>query len=289
MAVPKGFYDLVALAMKERPKPPKTREDLWEKFLSVIFMGGKRSEPEIQFIIKLLKSKNLVQFEPVLAIKGEDWRDKVEELLNERMPRIQDADNKALLKEFQKEIFRISYSIKGSVRFFNDITPENLAERLSTKEKTWKFIEDLANNEDVSNIKYTKIILWLHSIGYGYDFCPPSWHIKKFINSEVGPYYQFYEDDKYFMKKGEEFADEVKKTVKNATCRDVSVAIYYYMSLKNMMPQRSAVKKKCTPFAIIQFLKKKKIGLRDLSAALADFESREKILEALYEFLDKLR
>ena len=122
MGVSKGFYDLVALAMKERPEHPKTREELWEKLLSVIFMGGKRSEPDIQFIIKLLRSKNLVQFDQVLAIKGEDWRDKVEELLNERTPRIQDADSKAVLKEFQKEIFRISYSIKGSARFLNGIT-----------------------------------------------------------------------------------------------------------------------------------------------------------------------
>ena len=289
MGVSKGFYDLVALAMKERPEHPKTREELWEKLLSVIFMGGKRSEPDIQFIIKLLRSKNLVQFDQVLAIKGEDWRDKVEELLNERTPRIQDADSKAVLKEFQKEIFRISYSIKGSARFLNGITPGSLAKDLDTKEKTWKFIEDLANNEDVSNIKYTKIILWLHSIGYGYDFCPPSWHMKKFINNEIGPYYQFYEDDKYFMMKGEEFAEEVKKTVKYTTCRDVSVAIYYYMSLKNLMPQRSAVKKKCTPSAIVQFLKKKKIGLKELSAALADSESREDMIESFYEFLDKLR
>ncbi len=289
MGVPKGFYDLVALAMKERPELPKTKEELWEKLLSVIFMGGKRSEPDIQFIIKLLKSKNLVQFEQVLAIKGEDWRDKVGELLNERMPRIQDADIKLVLKEFQKEIFRISYSIKGSARFLNNITPESLAKDLDTKEKTWKFIDDLANNEDVSNVKYTKVILWLHSIGCGYDFCPPSSHMKKFINSDIGPYYQFYEDDKYFMKKGEEFSEEVKKTLKGATARDVSVAIYYYMSLKNMMPQRSAVKKKCTPFAIIQFLKKKKMNLKGISVELADYESREKILEKLYEFLDRLK
>lgn len=283
----KGFDDLVKLAMKGRPSQPKTKEELWDKFLSVIFMGGKRSEPEINFIINLLRGRNLVQLGHVLAIKGEDWRDSIEELIRERTPRIQDAEIKAMLKEFQKDIFRISYSIKGSARFFKDMTPENIASRLSTKEKTWEFIEDLANNEDVSNIKYTKIIIWLHSIGYGYDFCPPSWHMKKFINTEIGPYYQFYEDDKYFMKKGEEFAEEVKKRLKGATARDISAAIYCYMSLKNMMPQRSHVKKKCTPATVVRFLKKKRLTLKDLSLELGDFDGREKLLEALYEFLDK--
>lgn len=287
MSIPKGFDDLVALVAKERPEKPKTLKEIWDKFLFVIFMGGKRSDPEIQFIINMLKAKKLIEFDYVLTTDGDDWCEAVETLLNERLKRMQDEELKIMIREFQKELFRISASIKGSARFLKPLTTDELAAKLGTKEKTWEFIEELANNQDVSNIKYTKIILWLHSIGFGYDFCPPSWQTKKFINTEIGePYYNFYEDDKYFMKKAEEFTEEVRKKVKAATARDVSVAIYYYMTLKNSLLPRSSIKKKCTPAVIVKFLKKKKLKFKDLSAALADFEDREKVLGAFFEFLE---
>ncbi len=289
MPIPKGFDDLVKLAVKDRPEKPKTIEEVWDKFLFVVFMGGKRSEPEIQFITTMLKAKKLVQFDYVLKTDGDDWREAVEAVLNDRLKRMQDEDLKVALKEFQKEIFRISASIKGGARFLKNMTPDGLAEALSNKEKTWEFIENLANNQDVSNIKYTKIIIWLHSIGYGYDFCPPSWQTKKFINTEVGPYYNFYEDDKYFMKKAEEFSEDVKKKVKGATARDVSAAIYYYMVLKNSLPTRSPIKKRCTAAVIVRFLKKKKLSLKDISAALVDFDGRERIMKTFFEFLNKTK
>ena len=158
---------------------------------------------------------------------------------------------------------------------------------LDTKEKTWEFIDGLAKNEDVSNIKYTKVIIWLHSMGYAFDFCPPTWQVKKFINEDIGPYYQFHEDDKYFMKKGEEFAEEIKKKTKKATTRDVATAIFFYIAFKSMMPPRSQAKKDFTPATLIRFMKSKKMTLSKLSEKLADSEEKEALTDALYKFLSK--
>jgi len=287
MPVPKGFDKLVTAAMKERPEKPKTTEEIWEKFLYIIFMGGKRSDPEIQFIINMLKSKNLVSFDYVLKTDGDDWSEAADKLISERMQRMQDEELRQMLSDFKKELFRITASIKGSARFLKDKNIDYFEKELSTKEKTWDFIESLANNQDVTNIKYTKIIIWLHSIGFANDFCPPSWQTKSFLNSEIGPYYQYYDDDKYFMNKADEVVKEISKKVKKATARDISSAIYYYMALKNSFP-RSPVKKKCTPAAILQFLKKKKMSLKDISLALASFDEKEKLIEDLFEFLDQL-
>ena len=194
-----------------------------------------------------------------------------------------------MLMKLKNEIFRISASIKGGSRFFrkNEITPEKLDKVLKTKEEAWEFIENLANDEDVSNIKYTKIIIWLHSIGYAYDFCPPGWQTKKFVNDEIGPYYPYYEDDKYFMKKAEEFADGIKKEVKGATTRDVSMAIFYYITLKNMLPPRSPEKKAFDASMLIKFLKQKKLTLPKISGLLADFDGREQLAKSLGEFVHK--
>ena len=280
------FEELVKLAMKEQPEKPKTTEDLWNKFLYIVFMGGKRSDNDIKLIINMLQSKKLLDFEYIKKTDGEDWREAVGNILKERMKRIRDEDMLLMLKEFQKEIFRISASIKGGARFFvkENINPETLEKMLDSKEKTWEFIEGLANNHDVPNIKYTKIIIWLHSIGYGSDFCPPSWQTKQFVNNEIGPYYQFYDDDKYFMKKCEEFSEEVKKKVKKSTSRDVSVAIFYYMNLKSMLPPRSAAKKNFTPQTAVKFLKKKKLTLSGISEMLSDPDKRQKLMEDINNF-----
>ena len=55
MAEPKGFNELVKLAAKERPAKPKSTGEIWNRFLFIVFMGGKRSEPEINFLIRMLK------------------------------------------------------------------------------------------------------------------------------------------------------------------------------------------------------------------------------------------
>lgn len=285
MPAPKGFVDLVKLAAKEKAAKPKSREDIWSKFLFIVFMGGKRSEPEINFLINMLSSKKLLDIDYVKKTDGEDWREAVDSILTERAARITDEDTLVMLREFQKELFRISASIKGGARFFfkNNVDPKFLEESLKTKQSTGEFIENLVADEDVSNIKWTKVIIWLHSMGYGDDFCPPSYQTKNFIN-EVYGYYQFYEDDKYFMKKAEEFSEEVKKTFKT-TVRDIAMAIFYYITMKNMLPPRSQEKKKFTPEVLVKFLKAKKMTLKALSESLADSDKREELTESLYDYL----
>ncbi len=285
MPAPKGFRELVKLASKEKPSRPKSTEDIWNKFLFVVFMGGKRSEPEINFLINMLSSKKLLDLDFVKKTDGEDWREAVEAVLNERSARIKDEDTALMLKEFQKEIFRVSASIKGGARFFfkNETSPKKLEAMLDTKEKTHEFIENLVNDEDVPNIKYTKVIIWLHSLGYADDFCPPSYQTKSFVN-EIYGYYQFYEDDKYFMGKIEEFSADVKKELK-VTVRDIAMAIFYYVTLKNMLPPRSQEKKKFTPEVLVKFLKAKKLTLKLISEKLGDFDKREELIQSVYDYL----
>ncbi|MBI4174750.1 MAG: hypothetical protein HY517_03820 [Candidatus Aenigmarchaeota archaeon] len=287
MPGPKGFVELVKLASKERPVKPKSREEIWNRFLFIVFMGGKRSEPEINFLINMLSSKNLLDLDYVKKTDGEDWREAVEKTISERLSRIKDEDALEMLREFQKELFRVSASIKGGARFFfkNNVDPEFLEESLKSKESTREFIENLVADEDVSNIKYTKVIIWLHSMGFAEDFCPPSYQTKSFIN-EVYGYYQFYEDDKYFMKKAEEFAEEIRKEAK-LSVRDVAMAIFYYVTLKSMLPPRSQEKKKFIPAVLVSFLKSKKLTLKQISERLADFDKREELMESLFNYLQK--
>ena len=86
-------------------------------------------------------------------------------------------------------------------------------------------------------------------------------------------------------KAPEEFTEEVTSKVKGATARDVSVAIFCYMSVKRMFPPRSAEKKRFTPLVLAKFLKKKKWKLKDLSEKLAVFDGQEKLGEEILKFI----
>ncbi len=282
--IPPGFPDLVGMTMNERPLKPGSDAEVWEKFLFIVFMGGKRSEPDINFLLRILKPFTPLDY--VLKTDGDDWREAVEKAVDDRLSRIRDEDAQVMLREFRKELFRITASIKGSARFFrsNSISLKTLENLLTTKEKTWEFIEDLAGNEDVSNIRFTKVIIWLQSIGFAQDVVAPSWQTKNFVN-EVFGYYQFYDDEKYFMKKSEEFAEEVKKKIPGSTTRDIASAIFYYTSVKGMLPLRSPEKKKFTPALLVKYLRSKNMMLRDLSLKLSDYEGREEFMEGFYGFL----
>src|SRR3989338_5138885 len=105
MAIPKGFIELAKLASKERPAKPKSREEIWNRFLFIVFMGGKRSEPEINFIINMLSSKKLLDLDFVKKTDGEDWRDAVSAVVSERLSRIKDDETLEMLRDLQEEIF----------------------------------------------------------------------------------------------------------------------------------------------------------------------------------------
>lgn len=282
-----GFEELVKLTMKEKQSKSKDTKEIWDKFLYIVFMGSRRSEPEINTILRMMKP--VTDMDYVDKTNGESWREAAAKILDERLSRIKDEDMLVMLREFKAELFRISASIKGGERFFrkDEISPAKLDELLSTKEKTWEFIDNIANNEDVSNIRYTKIIIWLHSLGYAQDFCPPAWQTKKFVNDEIGPYYPYYEDDKYFMKKAGEFAEEIKKDVKGATTRDVAMAIFYYITFKNALPPRSPEKKAFDATMLIKFLKAKKLTLAKVSEMLGEFDGRDKLAEMVSGFVHK--
>ncbi len=276
----KGFEDLVKMAMKERPEKPKTVKDIWNKFLSVALIGNKRSESDIRFLLTMLKAQ--LEYDYIRKTDGDDWRDAVEAIIKERIARIKDEDMLTVLSNFRSEIFRISASLKGMARFFEK---NNMSKEFLESIDEQKFIEELVEDQDVPNIRYTKIILWLQSMGFAKDFVPPTWQTKKFVNDEFG-YYSFYEDDKYFMTKADEFTKTLK--IKGMTARDVAVAIFHYISLKSMLPPRSPEKKKFTPTIMIKFLKKKKLTFEKLTGLLADDEQREKFMEDQYNFVHKL-
>src|SRR3989338_2847496 len=139
--LPKGFTDLVKLAMAERPAKPKNMEEVWDKFLKVALMGGKRGEPDINFITNILKPVLVLDY--VRKTDGEDWRDEAKKILDERVKRIKDEDMLLVISDFQKEIFRISASMKGAARFFERRKILELLESLKTKEAMGEFIEEM--------------------------------------------------------------------------------------------------------------------------------------------------
>ncbi len=285
MEAPDGFIELVKAVMKE-PVPCAKGSEIWEKFVRVIFISGTRSDPEISFLIAMLKNTRLLDLDYINSVNGEKWRDEISAFLRERLSRISDDDSKEIINSVINELFRLSASVKGSARFFRDRKIiEKIDALTATKDSTKNLIEEIVNSEDVSGVRYTKVIMWLHTIGRGKDFAPPSRYTKDFINKDIGPYYQFYDDDTYFMNKMCEITSELN--IKNASVMDVSRAAFFYRALKSMLPQRSKQSKLFTPRLLLKFMKSSKLTFASISEMLSDSDRKYKLMEKLNNFIDR--
>lgn len=278
---PDGFLDLLKLVIKEQPLTnyeAKTDSELWDRWLRIVFLGGKRSDAEVSYVLENMKP--ITDTEHVLKTNGEDLQIEMSKLLSRGIAAEKNDYLQEMLKEMQNEVFRIVASVKGSARYFqkNKVSKKWLDEHTATKDKTWELIEELVEDGDVSNIKWTKVILWFHSVGKAPDFCPPSRQIKDFVNKDIGPYYRFYEDDKYFMKQMNAIAEEACRKIKGATVRDVSRAAFYYRCMKGMFGGNPKV---FTPKFLLLFMKKNKLTLDKIAEMLADLKKKEKLFKML--------
>ena len=275
MEYPTGFKELVA-AVKKDPVPVASGREIWEKFCRVVFIGKDRSDAEISFVMGMLKK--YIDYDYVLAMDGEDWESAVHLFLKERLGKIRDDNAEAAVSGVLRDLFYITASIKGGARFFKKKGVfENLATLASTKEKTKELINEIAEDGDVAGIKYTKAILWMQYCGLAKDFAPATKQLKTFMNSDVGPYYQFYEDDDYFTKRAEEMSADFP----DISLSDVYRAIYLYRTFKSAMPRGS----KFTPKKLLDFMKKKKLSVTKVFSKLSDVEGREELAEKMSDFM----
>lgn len=283
MDMPKSFIDIVKLAMKE-PAPVVKGAEIWDKFVQAALMGGGRSEADIKLLVSLLSKEKLLDLGKVNKLSGSDWSAKATKLLEKAAKKLKYEEDQVAVRNFIKEIYRTTASIKGSARFFvrrNII--KNIDKLTADDEAAQELVHEIAEDEDVTNIRYTKVILWLHSIGRGRSLAPPTYQVKSFINTEIGPYYPYYEDDKYFMKKAAELSEAVKAKVKGSTAFDVSQAIFYYGSVKSMVPRGFG--RAFTPARFLEFLNKKKLTLRKLAEIFGDLDKRAKLMQDVDKFV----
>ncbi len=280
--IPEGFVPLVKMVMKEQPLSsfqPKTDTKIWAQFLRIALLGGNRSDAEINYLTDIFGKA--LDFDYVLKTRGEPLEAELSKILRAKMKTEKNGKLLAAMQGLDNELFRVVASIKGGARYF-ERTKMGIAalnKLTADREKTWEFISELAEDQDVTNVKFTKVILWLHSLGRAQDFSPPSRQIKDFCNKDVGPYYRFYEDDKYFMEKMQEITEEIKKSVKKATVYDVSKAAFYYRACKNMLSSSKGF----APSSLIKFMRAQKLDLKKLSTMLSDVKKRELLGKKLNE------
>lgn len=270
MEYPEGFPELVKMASKIK-SVPANGENIWVKFCDILLMGKDRSEPDMAFVRVLLK--DFLDYEFVKKATEFGWHDKVEEFLKQRKEKIRDEESREIITGIIRDLPFIASSIKAGSRFFEEkkIIPD-IDNLTKTREKTESLIKELIEQPGFG---YSKSIMWLHSIGRGGDFAPPTKHLKSFLNSDVGPYYQYYEDDEYFMKQAQEMA----KDFKGRNLLHIYKAIYFFRTFKSVMPRGS----KFTPKKLMAFLKKKKLSLEKVQEMLGDWDTRNRILEEACE------
>jgi len=174
MDIPKGFTDIVKLAMKE-PAPIVKGAEIWDKFVRAALVGGGRSDADIKLLVSLLSKEKLLDLDKVNKLSGSDWSAKATKLLEKAVKKLKYEEDRAVVRNFIKDIFRITASIKGSARFFVRRNVIKDIDKLTVDDETaQELVGEIAEDEDVTNIKYTKVILWFHSIGRGRSLAPPT-------------------------------------------------------------------------------------------------------------------
>ena len=272
MAYPEGFGDLVSMAAKLKQKPASGKE-IWDRFCDTALMGKDRYEPEIRLLRAMLSG--FLEYDFVKKSTEFGWHDKVEEFLKQRMEKIRDEQSREAISGAIRDLPYIASSLKAGSNFFESKKMlADIASLTKTPEQTEALIKEIT---ELPGFGFSKAIMWLHSIGRAADFAPPTRYMKTFLNSDVGPYYQYYDDDDYFMKKFAEIAKDFPKT----SPASVYKAVYFYRAFKSSMPRGS----KFTPKKLIAFLKRKKMGLEKLQEALSGHDTREAILQEMCDSL----
>ncbi|MFH0837142.1 MAG: hypothetical protein V1870_03360 [Candidatus Aenigmatarchaeota archaeon] len=283
MNIPEGFDLLLKFAMKDKPGELNGTA-IWNKFVQAGLVGGGRSEADIQLLIKILDKANLLKLENVNKLSGDDWSVAVEKIIRNEQLRVKFDEDKVMMNNFLKELFRITASIKGSARFFERrAVIKNIDEYTKDDKTTNEFIEEICDDEDVSNIKNTKVVLWLHSIGRAKNNIPATRHVKTFTNLVYG-YYAYYDDNKYFLGKSQEILKEMQKKVK-ADGYTFSKAVFLYVSVKSMVPRGFG--KEFTVMKFLEFIKKKKLTASNLAKELAVLDKRWKLMADIDKFSRK--
>ena len=269
MEYPKGFKQLVNLASKIKVKKSK---DLWENYCKIIFMGKGISSAESNIIFNTLKKE--LDFEYISKINGEKLENKIREIMTLKRDELKTYKPRMIITNFLDRLFFNIASLKGGARFFKK---KRLNEKINELSKTHKnidkLIEDIIKDDDVPGIGYTKSIMWLHNCGYATHTVAPTFHLKKFMNNFIGPYYKYNEDDKYFM----EWAQEMKKDFKGIEMIYIAKAIFLFMTAKMYAPRGS----KLYPEDFLKHIKKNKLTLKKVDEGLSDIRKKDKIIEIL--------
>lgn len=270
MDYPDGFSDLVKLAGKNPVNKSKGKE-IWDRFCEAALIGKERGEPQIAFVKSFLKSQ--LDYDFVSKSNEFSWHDNVQEFLKDRLEKVRDEESRQIISGLLRDLTYLASTIKQGQKFIE--SRKIIKDTNAIEGKEQDIIKAIVEDREITGMGFVKVILWLQSAGFAKFFAPPTKHLKAFINNDVGPYYQYYEDDAYFMKKAQEIAKDFPK----ASLADIYRAIFFFRIFKTALPRGS----KFTPKKLVSFLKKKKLSIAKLQEMLKDRDEMDKLMESLME------
>jgi hypothetical protein len=268
MEYPDGFAELVKMASKSPLKQAKSKE-IWEKFCDSALIGKDRGAPQIEFLKNFLKEQ--LDYDFVKKSNEFSWHEHAQEFLKERIEKIRDEESRQIISGVLRDLTYIVSTIKQGADFFEKRNLLKDPKAIDGKEQ--EIINAIVKEREITGMGFVKTILWLQNCGFAKDMAPPTKHLKAFLNNDVGPYYQYYEDDDYFMKRAQEMAKDFRK----ASLSDIYRAVFFFRIFKSAMPRGS----KFTPKKLLSFLKKKKISLDKLQEMLKDRDKMDQLMEEL--------
>ncbi len=298
--LPTGFVQLIQKFKNDRADEPEeldSNENIWRALAHNIFFGQMTTDADVNYIAYFFNQNNLFDLQTITNMSQDEWYNSAKVIIEKELALVDGKKHKTLSDLLTtSELAYGARSIKEANNLFNkeNICPTYLRERTNTYESTIKLIDKLCI---VFYLKYTKIILWLQNFGLAPDLCPPSRQIIKFVEDDLNEQFAHRDyknrihgdEDAYLafpcIKKIKQLTTEISPQIPNLTVTLTGKVIWLYKSSQSLITSPK-LKKKLTPYALIQYMDYSKIDTNEFISQLVNIDKVEILTNDLKDFLE---
>lgn len=296
--LPEGFYDLVALVVKnwDWDVLPEEDREVWDALLYPVFLGRTVRSAQASYVKEVLDS--YLRMEAVEAVRTDaHWSERVMETISSELGSIGGSAGEglksAILNTVAQDVqnLNLSRTLDTALSFFEryGISVAEIRNVRNNDNRT-KELVDYATRE-IYNVSYIKGVLWLYDCGIAYNLVPPNSHVKRFLAECGYPGFGWSRDQPEDWQifalacaKMSEVAWQVATELERPiTPKQAQAAVWYLQTCRGLLSRKYA--RRLSPQSLLTFLDNQRWDIDELARRVTDVEELENLTDDLKRFL----
>jgi hypothetical protein len=275
---------------------PKRKADIWDALLYTIFLGATVRSAQANYIKEVLG--DLINFKAAQTVPSDPiWSKKVLKVIDSELGSISGTPGEGFKRAILQTVaidaknLDLSRTIGTALSFFQNYNID--VQRIKSLQNGYQGTLDLvaAAAHEIHNVRYIKGVLWLYGCGIAKDLVPPNAHVTRFLDecgyTGFGWSRDVPEDWQIFAivcNKMRDVAKQVGTELKRQiTPKQAQAGVWYLQTCRGLLPRN--YRRKLTPLALTQFLKRNRWDIKELHRKVADVEQLEGLAADLEAFL----